>query len=158
MTPSKAARLPSPARFQADLEDMPDLVEMREELSGLVISAAREAEEYQDSFERYSYLWTDDPREFMRNFLIYGRAVTPDDLDTRPEEALPKTPPSLTQFQQQVRVSLAPRNPPPPRGRGGHWAQLKPGVNPGGGGTSRPSGPRRKPWGRSGVRGTEGKA
>ncbi|XP_039082400.1 dynein heavy chain 17, axonemal [Hyaena hyaena] len=88
--------------YKADLEDMPDLVEMREELSGLVISAAREAEEYQDSFERYSYLWTDDPREFMRNFLIYGRAVTPDDLDTRPEEALPKTPPSLTQFQQQI--------------------------------------------------------
>uniref|UniRef100_A0A8C9JNR1 Dynein axonemal heavy chain 17 n=1 Tax=Panthera tigris altaica TaxID=74533 RepID=A0A8C9JNR1_PANTA len=92
--------------YKADLEDMSDLIEMREELSSLVLSAMKEAEEYQDSFERYSYLWMDDPQEFMKNFLIYGRAATLDDLDTRAEEALPKTPPSLAQFQQQVRVSL----------------------------------------------------
>ena len=90
---------------------------MREELSNLVLSAMKEAEEYQDSFERYSYLWMDDPQEFMKNFLIYGRAATLDDLDTRAEEALPKTPPSLAQFQQQVRVSLAPsRDHPPAQG------------------------------------------
>ena len=101
---------------------------MREELSSLVLSAMKEAEEYQDSFERYSYLWMDDPQEFMKNFLIYGRAATLDDLDTRAEEALPKTPPSLAQFQQQVRVSLAPsRDHPHPR-EGGHWAPFKPPV------------------------------
>nr|XP_060503678.1 dynein axonemal heavy chain 17 [Panthera onca] len=88
--------------YKADLEDMSDLIEMREELSSLVLSAMKEAEEYQDSFERYSYLWMDDPQEFMKNFLIYGRAATLDDLDTRAEEALPKTPPSLAQFQQQI--------------------------------------------------------
>uniref|UniRef100_A0A452UE75 Dynein axonemal heavy chain 17 n=1 Tax=Ursus maritimus TaxID=29073 RepID=A0A452UE75_URSMA len=88
--------------YKADLEDMTDLIEMREEMSNLVISAMKEAEEYQDSFERYSYLWMDDPQEFMKNFLIYGRAVTPEDLDTRAEETLSKTPPSLTQFQQQI--------------------------------------------------------
>uniref|UniRef100_A0A8C8WRI9 Dynein axonemal heavy chain 17 n=1 Tax=Panthera leo TaxID=9689 RepID=A0A8C8WRI9_PANLE len=88
--------------YKADLEDMSDLIEMREELSNLVLSAMKEAEEYQDSFERYSYLWMDDPQEFMKNFLIYGRAATLDDLDTRAEEALPKTPPSLAQFQQQI--------------------------------------------------------
>ena len=110
----------SPARSQADLEDMSDLIEMREELSNLVLSAMKEAEEYQDSFERYSYLWMDDPQEFMKNFLIYGRAATLDDFDTRAEEALPKTPPTLAQFQQQVRVSLAPWDHPlphPPQGR-----------------------------------------
>ncbi|XP_025715360.1 dynein axonemal heavy chain 17 isoform X2 [Callorhinus ursinus] len=88
--------------YKADLEDMTDLIEMREEMSNLVISAMKEAEEYQDSFERYSYLWMDDPQEFMKNFLIYGHTVTPEDLDTRAEETLSKTPPSLTQFQQQI--------------------------------------------------------
>ncbi|XP_025783344.1 dynein heavy chain 17, axonemal [Puma concolor] len=88
--------------YKADLEDMSDLIETREELSNLVLSAMKEAEEYQDSFERYSYLWMDDPQEFMKNFLIYGRAATLDDLDTRAEEALPKTPPTLAQFQQQI--------------------------------------------------------
>ena len=81
---------------------MTDLIEMREEISNLVISATKEAEEYQDSFERYSYLWTDDPQEFMKGFLTHGRAVSREDLDGRPEEPLPKTPPTLTQFQQQV--------------------------------------------------------
>lgn len=99
---------------------MTDLIEMREEMSNLVISAMKEAEEYQDSFERYSYLWMDDPQEFMKNFLIYGRAVTPEDLDTRAEETLSKTPPSLTQFQQQVRVpaSSSLQFLPPPQGAG----------------------------------------
>lgn len=31
--------------------------------------AMKEAEEYQDSFERHSYLWTTHPQEFMKNFL-----------------------------------------------------------------------------------------
>uniref|UniRef100_F7BXB8 Dynein axonemal heavy chain 17 n=1 Tax=Equus caballus TaxID=9796 RepID=F7BXB8_HORSE len=92
----------SPAPFQTDLEDVTDLIEMREEVSNLVITAMKAAEEYQDSFERYSYLWTDDPQEFMKNFLIYGRAVTPEDLDGRAEMSLPKTPPTLAQFQQQI--------------------------------------------------------
>nr|XP_031541762.1 dynein heavy chain 17, axonemal [Vicugna pacos] len=88
--------------YKTDLEDMTDLIEMREEISSLVITAMKEAEEYQDSFERYSYLWMDDPQEFMKNFLTYGRAISPEDLDTRAEETLPKTPPTLTQFQQQI--------------------------------------------------------
>ncbi|KAK2490477.1 LOW QUALITY PROTEIN: hypothetical protein MC885_016050 [Smutsia gigantea] len=88
--------------LQTDLEDMTDLTEMREELYSLVISAMKGAEEYQDSLERYSYLWTADPQESMRNFLVCGRAVTPADLDSRAEEALPRTPPTLTQFQQQI--------------------------------------------------------
>ncbi|XP_037666336.1 dynein heavy chain 17, axonemal [Choloepus didactylus] len=88
--------------YKTDLEDVTDLIEMGEELSNQVISAMKTAEEYQDSFEHYSYLWTDDLQEFMRNFLTYGRAVTPEDLEARADETLPKTPPTLAQFQQQI--------------------------------------------------------
>ncbi|XP_012590395.1 PREDICTED: dynein heavy chain 17, axonemal-like [Condylura cristata] len=84
---------------------MADLIEMREEVSNLVISAIKEAEEHQDSFERYAYLWLDSPQEFMRHFLAYGRAVSPEDLDARAEETLPRTPPTLAQFQQQESVA-----------------------------------------------------
>lgn len=72
---------------------MTDLIEMREEMSSIVVSAMKEAEEYQDSFERYSYLWTDDLQESMRTFLTYGRALTPEDLEMHAEEAIPKLPP-----------------------------------------------------------------
>uniref|UniRef100_A0A4X1UQ33 AAA+ ATPase domain-containing protein n=1 Tax=Sus scrofa TaxID=9823 RepID=A0A4X1UQ33_PIG len=94
--------LPRSCPFQTDLEDMTDLTELREEMSNLVLGAVKEAEEYQDSFERYSYLWADDPQEVMKNFLTFGRAVSPEDLDTRAEETLPKRPPTLAQFQQQI--------------------------------------------------------
>uniref|UniRef100_A0A8C8YTJ5 Dynein axonemal heavy chain 17 n=1 Tax=Prolemur simus TaxID=1328070 RepID=A0A8C8YTJ5_PROSS len=87
--------------YKTDLEDMADLIEMREELSTVVINAMKEAEEYQDSFERYTYLWMDDPQEFMKNFLIFGRPPTSEDLDTRTDDT-PKTPPTLAQFQQQI--------------------------------------------------------
>ncbi|XP_008590720.1 PREDICTED: dynein heavy chain 17, axonemal-like [Galeopterus variegatus] len=88
--------------YKTDLEDITDLIEMREEVSNLVINAMKEAEEYQDSFERYSYLWMDDLQEFMRNFLIFGHAVTPEELDAQIDETAPKTPPTLAQFQQQI--------------------------------------------------------
>ncbi|KAF6093339.1 dynein axonemal heavy chain 17 [Phyllostomus discolor] len=88
--------------YKSDLEDMTDLIEMREEMSSVVVSTLKEAEEYQDSFERYSYLWVDDLQESMRNFLIHGHAVSPEDLDVRVEETGPRTPPTLAQFQQQI--------------------------------------------------------
>ncbi|KAL4676954.1 hypothetical protein H8957_008548 [Semnopithecus entellus] len=88
--------------YKMDLEDNTELIEMREEVTSLVINAMKEAEEYQDSFERYSYLWTDDLQEFMNNFLIYGCAVTAEDLETRTDDTIPKTPPTLAQFQQQI--------------------------------------------------------
>lgn len=93
---------------QSDLEDTADLTELREEMSNLVMGAMKEAEEFQDSFERYSYLWVDDLQESMRNFLTYGRVLTMEDLDLRPEELGAKSPPTLTQFQQQVRGGPAP--------------------------------------------------
>ncbi|KAM4823531.1 dynein axonemal heavy chain 17 [Urocitellus parryii] len=88
--------------YKTELEDQTDLIEMREELSGLVINAMKEAEEYQDSMERYSYLWTDDLQEFMRNFLIFGRVPTAEELDTRTDITMPKTTPALKQFQEQI--------------------------------------------------------
>ncbi|XP_005407434.1 PREDICTED: dynein heavy chain 17, axonemal [Chinchilla lanigera] len=88
--------------YKTDLEDRTYLIEMREEVSSLVINAMKEAEEYQDSFERYSYLWMDDLQEFMKYFLIFGHTPTPEELDTLTQETVPKTPPTLTQFQQQI--------------------------------------------------------
>ncbi|XP_004592923.2 dynein axonemal heavy chain 17 [Ochotona princeps] len=88
--------------YKTDLEDITDLIEMREELSTLVINAMKEAEEYQESIERFSYLWTDDPQEFMRNFLIFGHVPTQEELDTRTDDMVPKAQPTLAQFQQQI--------------------------------------------------------
>lgn len=97
--------------FQVDLEDRTDLIEMREEVSSLVINTMKEVEEYQDSFERYAYLWMDDLQESMKNFLIFGHPPTQEELDTLTHDTVPKTPPTLAQFQQQVDVPFAHRPP-----------------------------------------------
>ncbi|XP_016061753.1 PREDICTED: dynein heavy chain 17, axonemal [Miniopterus natalensis] len=88
--------------YKADLEDTRDLMQMREEMSNLVVGAMKEAEEFQDSFERYSYLWVDDLQESMKNFLAFGRTVTQEDVDARAEDVASRTPPTLTRFQQQI--------------------------------------------------------
>ena len=117
--------LSPPPRLQTDLEDITDLIEMREEVSSLVIGAMKVAEEYQDSFERYSYLWVDDLQEFMKNFLIFGHAPTPEELDTRVDDTIPKTPPRLAQLQQQVCAlelyALSSAMPSPAASRGRPW-------------------------------------
>ncbi|XP_055971730.1 dynein axonemal heavy chain 17 [Sorex fumeus] len=88
--------------YKTDLEDLTDLMDMREELSNLVLGAMKEAEEYQDSLEKYSYLWMDDPQEFMKNFLTYGRPVSAEELEGRLEDSIPASPPTLAQFQEQI--------------------------------------------------------
>ncbi|XP_034645210.1 dynein heavy chain 17, axonemal-like [Trachemys scripta elegans] len=86
----------------SDLEDMSDLIEIREEVVSLVVSAMKQAEEYEDSFEKYSYLWMDDHHEFMQRFLMFGHVFTPEELESHAEDYLPRIPPTLEQFQQQI--------------------------------------------------------
>ncbi|KAM9001324.1 dynein axonemal heavy chain 17 [Sarcophilus harrisii] len=88
--------------YKSDLEENGELLEMREDVTNQVYTAMKQAEEYQDSFEKYSYLWIDNLREFMQLFLTYGHMFTQEELDARLEESLPKTPPTLPQFQQQI--------------------------------------------------------
>ncbi|XP_062977556.1 dynein axonemal heavy chain 17 [Elgaria multicarinata webbii] len=88
--------------YKSDLEDMGELIEMREEVSNIVINGMKQGEEYEDSFEKYSYLWMDDPQEFMQRFLIFGHALTPEELESHAEEYLPHVAPTLEQFQLQI--------------------------------------------------------
>ncbi|NXE57526.1 DYH17 protein, partial [Casuarius casuarius] len=88
--------------YKTDLEDMADLSEMREEVVLLVVSVMKQASEYEASFETYSHLWLDDPQEFLQQFLTFGRALTPEELELHAEESLPHVPPTLGQFQQQI--------------------------------------------------------
>ncbi|KAH0629389.1 hypothetical protein JD844_011440 [Phrynosoma platyrhinos] len=88
--------------YKSDLEDAGELIEMREEVANIVISAMKQGEEYEDSFEKYAYLWMDDPHEFMQRFLTFGRVLTQEELESHAEEYLPHMAPTLEQFQLQI--------------------------------------------------------
>lgn len=58
--------------------------------------------EYCNSYEMYAYLWVDDRQEFLRQFLLYGHILTPEEIEAAGEEPVPETPPTLEQFKEQV--------------------------------------------------------
>lgn len=57
-----------------------------------------EACHYREKFAPYSYLWTHDTDEFLRQFLMYGRQVSVEEL----LEGIEENPPSLDQYKEQV--------------------------------------------------------
>ena len=87
---------------QSDLEDMLELSEMRQELMDRVQTIMSKAQDYRNSFDNYAYLWVDDRKEFMRQFLLYNHVLTTEEIEAHAEEGVPECPPTLDQFKEQV--------------------------------------------------------
>ncbi|NXH48679.1 DYH9 protein, partial [Dicaeum eximium] len=89
--------------YQADLEAMPDLCAARRELLGRVGAAVAACCAHRAGLEqRYSHLYGEDRRELCRQFLLYGRALTPTDVEAHGEDGVPEAPPALQQFREQI--------------------------------------------------------
>ena len=81
---------------------MPDLSDMRQDLMERVNSVIHKANEFKDSFNKYAYLWVDDRKEFMRQFLLYNHVLTQEEIEANAETGVPESPPTLEQFKGQV--------------------------------------------------------
>lgn len=88
---------------QADLEDMLELSEMKQEVLERISTVINKATEYRNSFDIYAYLWVDDRNEFMRQFLLYNHVLTAEEIEAHVEDGVPECPPTLEQFKEQVR-------------------------------------------------------
>lgn len=88
--------------YQVELENKADLQDMRQDLMERVGFIINKANEYKDSFQKYAYLWTDDRKEFMKSFLMYGHVPTAEEIEAHAETGLPENPPKLEQFKEQV--------------------------------------------------------
>ncbi|VEL06847.1 unnamed protein product [Protopolystoma xenopodis] len=110
--------------YQAKMEEVDVLNEMRQTLLDRTQSVIQKALAYQATFDVYAYLWVDDRAEFMRHFLIYGRVLSVDELETlqlsgpvqgstlvtsgmangegEAAEGLVPHPPTLKQFKEQI--------------------------------------------------------
>ncbi|XP_069510616.1 dynein axonemal heavy chain 9 [Ambystoma mexicanum] len=88
--------------YQADMEDMADLVDMRNTLMECVQNIMSTCTEYRNSFDHYSYLYVDDRKEFMRQFLLYGHVLTAEEIEAHAEDGVPETPPTLQLFREQI--------------------------------------------------------
>ncbi|KAL1259213.1 hypothetical protein QQF64_009790, partial [Cirrhinus molitorella] len=88
--------------YQADVEDMLDLIDLRQEVMERVDEVMKKALQYQDKLVRYSPLWLDDRIEFLRQFLLYGHALTAEEVEAYGEDAFPENPPTTAQFKEQM--------------------------------------------------------
>lgn len=84
------------------MEDMAELTEMRHLLMGRVQAAMAECCAFRNSLERYSYLYVDDRKEFMRQFLMYGHILTSQEMEIYADSGVPENPPTLDNFREQV--------------------------------------------------------
>ncbi|NXS46386.1 DYH9 protein, partial [Balaeniceps rex] len=88
--------------YQADMEDMADLADMRHDLMGRVQAMMVACCDYRSAFDHYSYLYGDDRKEFCRQFLLYGHILTAAETEAHVEDGVPETPPTLQQFREQI--------------------------------------------------------
>ncbi|KAM6111100.1 LOW QUALITY PROTEIN: dynein axonemal heavy chain 17 [Pterocles gutturalis] len=88
--------------YKTTLEEQEDLGRVREELVSLAVGAMTEGEEYSASFEEQSYLWLEDPQEFLQSFLDFSSVPGSEELEPQLGEPLAHGTPSLQLFQQEI--------------------------------------------------------
>ncbi|CAF1051829.1 unnamed protein product, partial [Rotaria magnacalcarata] len=86
--------------YQNDLEGMKALNDRRLKIMERLRDTMKEANDWKEDVNEYAYLWLDDRKEHMRQFLLYGRALEENEIENR--ELIIETPPSLVQFQNQI--------------------------------------------------------
>lgn len=57
-------------------------------------------------FDEYVFLWTTDRVIFLEHFLLYGRRLTPEEVEIQKDETNPRrlkeSPPTIEQFQEKI--------------------------------------------------------
>ncbi|XP_054565087.1 dynein axonemal heavy chain 9 [Eptesicus fuscus] len=92
----------SSPHYQADMEGLADLARMRSVLMERAQSMMALCCSYRDTFSQYSYLYVEDRREILGQFLLYGHVPTPEEIEAHAEDGIPENPPLLHQFQAQI--------------------------------------------------------
>ncbi|XP_022380343.1 dynein heavy chain 9, axonemal [Enhydra lutris kenyoni] len=88
--------------YQADMEGMAHLASMRSTLLDRVQSVLALCCGYRNAFSQYSYLYVEDRGETLSQFLLYGRVLTPEEMEAHAEDGIPENPPLLHQFKAQI--------------------------------------------------------
>ncbi|XP_077131681.1 dynein beta chain, ciliary-like [Ranitomeya variabilis] len=87
-----------------DVDEMEELKEMHGEIMRRVHSTIVNVKEYQRHFKKYSYLWTDDKTEFMKQFLQYGRFLSTEEMELYADYELQECSPQLEHFKKQINI------------------------------------------------------
>ncbi|KAM7420609.1 hypothetical protein PAMA_015032 [Pampus argenteus] len=88
--------------YQSVMDDMLDLLDLRQEIMERVENVLKTAINYQRKFDCYAHLWQDDRVEFLSQFLMYGHALTIEEIEACRADLLPESPPTVDNFKEQI--------------------------------------------------------
>ncbi|MEJ1273094.1 hypothetical protein NN561_003953 [Cricetulus griseus] len=88
--------------YQGDLEDMADLASLRSVVMERVQNMMALCCGYRNTFSQYSYLYVEDRKEILSQFLLYGHVLTPEEIEAHAEDGIPESPPLLHHFKVQI--------------------------------------------------------
>nr|XP_029133801.1 dynein heavy chain 11, axonemal-like [Labrus bergylta] len=88
--------------YQDVMDDMLDLLELRQKIMEQVEKVLKKAINYQREFDCYTHLWQGDRAEFLSQFLLFGRLLTAEEMETYEADALPESPPTISNFKEQI--------------------------------------------------------
>lgn len=87
---------------QGDLEEMADLASLRSLLLERVQTMMTLCCSYRNTLSQYSYLYVEDRKEALGQFLLYGHVLTPEEIEAHVEDGIPESPPLLHHFKDQI--------------------------------------------------------
>ncbi|KAL1512674.1 hypothetical protein ABEB36_002231 [Hypothenemus hampei] len=86
------------------IEDM-EISQRKTDICLKVVAGMENAINFEKEFDEYYILWEEDRQEFLRQFLLYGRLLTLEELYRIKEEgegAIKESPPTIKQFKDQI--------------------------------------------------------
>ncbi|XP_053528697.1 dynein axonemal heavy chain 9 isoform X1 [Artibeus jamaicensis] len=97
LSPQKSA-----PHYQVDMEAVAHLARMRNTLMDRVQGMMALCCSYRNTFSQYSYLYVEDRKEILAQFLLYGHILTPEEIEAHADDGIPENPPLLHQFKAQI--------------------------------------------------------
>lgn len=85
---------------------MPELSKTRQEIMSRVENVIGKAMDFRKSLDIYAYLWVDDRSESMKQFLLLGHMLTPEEIETHTDISTSDQRPITEQFKEQVRKPI----------------------------------------------------
>lgn len=91
--------------YKVEIETSSDIIEIKEDILKNTDDVIHQAFEFCDNFHNYAYLWLDDRKFFMEQFLTYSRQLTNEELELvhlKDPCAPSRLPPKMDNFREQI--------------------------------------------------------
>lgn len=96
-----------PTNYKEEIESNSDIIDIKNDILANVDKAIQEAYNFCDTYQNYAYLWLDDRKFYLKQFLTYGRQLTPDEMDLvalRDPAAPEHNAPKMEAFREQIDI------------------------------------------------------